>query len=65
MQPAATKQKTYERMYHTLLDTICDPLIETHWRYICLDNINRLLINIQKRAKITVNARKSFNFIKN
>ncbi|MGH1427153.1 MAG: hypothetical protein ACRBEE_04390 [Arenicella sp.] len=45
------KRVIYERMFHTLLDTICDPLIESHWRHTCLDNIHQPLNNIHKLAR--------------
>lgn len=47
----STERETYVHIYHTLLETICDPLIDRHWRKACLDNINKPLTKMYELAQ--------------
>ena len=44
------RSDAYDRLFNTLLDAIADPLVETHWRQLCLDNIYRPLGELEKLA---------------
>ncbi|MFT4636309.1 MAG: hypothetical protein ACI854_000812 [Arenicella sp.] len=45
------RHKVYERLFNTLIDAISDSLVPMQWRQLCLDNINRPLIELEKLAK--------------
>lgn len=49
-----SRHKVYERLFNTLIDAISDPLVAVQWRQLCLDNINRPLIELDKLAKTTM-----------
>jgi len=38
----------YQAQFRLLLDVICDNLLPEHWRQLCLDNIYRPLIDLNR-----------------
>ncbi|MBJ7549921.1 MULTISPECIES: hypothetical protein [Marinomonas] len=42
----------YKRVYQVLLETVCDAAVPMHWRELCLNAINRPLLQL-KRFVIT------------
>jgi hypothetical protein len=40
--------RIYQGQFILLLDAICDTLLPEHWRQLCLDNIYRPLINLNR-----------------
>uniref|UniRef100_UPI0035149331 hypothetical protein n=1 Tax=Pontibacterium sp. TaxID=2036026 RepID=UPI0035149331 len=49
-RPAAARHAVHMRTYTTLLETICDSCIATHWRVLCLDQIYKPLIAMERLA---------------
>ncbi len=40
--------------FELLLETFCDHLVRTHWRWVCLDHINRPLVMLMQLADTPV-----------
>lgn len=40
----------FSRVSKTLLDTICDEYVSSHWRTLCLDNIYKPILKLQGLA---------------
>lgn len=49
-QPATEQRAVHMRAFNTLLETICDSCIATHWRVLCLDQIYKPLIAMERLA---------------
>ena len=45
------QREIFYYVYPTLLETICDPLIDQYWRRVCLDNIHKPLHQISELAQ--------------
>jgi len=48
--PATEQRAVHMRTFNTLLETICDSCIATHWRVLCLDQIYKPLIAMERLA---------------
>ncbi|MEP1449289.1 MAG: hypothetical protein ABJK37_24510 [Paraglaciecola sp.] len=42
------KRQVLKRVFQTLMDTICDTYVASHWRRLCLDNVHRPLHAIEQ-----------------
>ena len=43
--------------FELLLETFCDHLVKEHWRWVCLDHINRPLVMLMQLADTPVKKR--------
>ena len=46
LAPQARRQE-HIRVFHTLLETVCDTMVDQSWRWWCLDNIHHPLREIR------------------
>jgi hypothetical protein len=50
----AQQRKEYYQMATLLIDTFCDTYLPEHWRRVCLDNLYRPVMHLQKLADTPV-----------